>query len=474
MQTYDQHYIGGQWVTSSSSETFDLFNPANEQPYGRVSLGSVGDADAATKAASIAAPCMAAITQAERMLWLHALLPVFERYMPALMDAVQMSLGAPRQLCEGLQVRSGLMQLHAWSQTLASFEFEQKRGRHRVWQKPVGVSLCITSWNWPVNGSLGVLLPALAAGCPIVWKPSEHATATAVLLAQVMHEAGLPAGAFNMVLGNGRDVGQHLVTHPSVAMVSFTGSGTTGRHIGALAASQCKRVVLELSGKSPFIVLPGTDITAAVKACTVGLMRNSGQTCNAPSRLLVPQDLLPQAEAVATAVVQAIEVGNPANPVTQMGPLGNQDQFNNVQAFLTQALEEGARVVTGGLGRPEGLTTGWYARPTILSGLKPNSHAVQEEAFGPVLALQGYTDIDDAVRLANHTPYGLSAYVMGPDVETSLAVAGRLEASMVHINGAEIDLGMPFGGFKQSGVGRKFGPEGLKAYLEPQSILLPA
>lgn len=471
MQHYRQHYIGGTWVPSHGTEALTLKDPSTGAACAQVQLGTANDAAAAVRAAVGARDTLARSTRAERLQMLQSIGVVFQRRMPELIDAVQHSLGAPRLLCERLQVPAGLMQLKAWSNVLQQFAFEETRGRHLVVHQPLGVSLCLTSWNWPLNGPMGVLLPALAAGCPVVWKPSELATASAVLLAGVMHDAGLPAGAFNMVLGDGANVGARLVADPEVAMVSFTGSCATGERVGAQALVAGKRMVLEMGGKSPFIVLPGADLAAAVKGCLLGLLRNSGQSCNAPSRLLVPAADAAQAEAIAAAVAQAVVLGPPGDPTTQMGPLGNEAQYAQVQAFIERALADGARPVAGGPGRPAGLEQGWYARPTVLAGLPPDAHAVQEEAFGPVLVIQTYRDLDEAVALANRSAYGLSAYVVGPD---AAAVARRLQAGMVHVNGAEMDIEMPFGGFKRSGLGRKFGPEGLRGYLETQSILMPA
>lgn len=471
MQTYREHYIGGTWVPSQGTTALTLKDPATGTAAAQVQLGTPDDAAAAVRAAVGARDTMARSTRKERLEMLQSIGSAFQRRMPELIDAVQSSLGAPRLLCERLQVPAGLMQLKAWTNVLQQFAFEETRGRHLIVRQPLGVSLCLTSWNWPVNGPMGVLLPALAAGCPVVWKPSEMATASAVLLTGVMHDAGLPAGAFNMVLGDGVNVGARLVADADVAMVSFTGSCATGERVGAQALAAGKRMVLELGGKSPFIVLPGADMAEAVKGCLLGLLRNSGQSCNAPSRLLVPASMAAQAEAVAAAVAQAVVVGPPGAPGTQMGPLGNEAQFQQVQAFIERALADGARLVAGGPGRPAGLEQGWFARPTVLAGLPPDAHAVQEEAFGPVLVIQTYHDLDEAVSLANRSAYGLSAYVVGPD---AAAVARRLQAGMVHVNGAEMDLEMPFGGFKRSGLGRKFGAEGLQAYLETQSILMPA
>lgn len=470
---YSQHYINGQWVESTGSEIFDSYDPATGELLAQTRLGSEPDADAAVQAAQCAQSAFALTSRQERLDLLRSIGESFKKHQAALVDAVQSSLGAPRMLCERLQVPAGLMQVQAWSKTLSEFAFEERRGAHLLLQQPVGVSLCITSWNWPLNGPMGVLLPSLAAGCATVWKPSEHAAASATLLAQVMHEAGVPPGAFNMVLGNGHVVGRRLVGDPAVAMVSFTGSVNAGRAIGQAAVAKAKRVVLELGGKSPFIVLPDADLVSAVKACTTGLLRNSGQSCNAPSRLLVPRERLAEAEAVAAAVAKAIVVGAPSDSATQMGPLGNEAQYDNVQRFIERGIREGAYLVAGGLGRPEGLEVGWYARPTVFSRVPDDAYVVQEEAFGPVLTIQSYAHVEEAIELANRSEFGLSAYVVGADATQAQSVARRLQAGMVHINGAEMDLSMPFGGFKHSGLGRKFGPEGLKAYLEPQSILMP-
>ncbi|TXI66194.1 MAG: aldehyde dehydrogenase family protein [Limnohabitans sp.] len=473
LQRYTRHYINGQWVESTGTESFESYNPANGQLLSHTQFGSESDADAAVQAATVAQNTFAQTTREERLDMLRRIGESFKKHQAALVDAVQQSLGAPRMLCERLQVPAGLMQVQAWSQLLADFPFEEVRGNNLLVQQPVGVSLCITSWNWPLNGPMGVLLPSIAAGCATIWKPSEHASASATLLAQVMHDAGLPPGVFNMVLGNGHIVGRRLVGDPNVAMVSFTGSVTSGQAIGQAAVAKAKRVVLELGGKSPFIVLPDADLTAAVKACMTGLLRNSGQSCNAPSRLLVPRAQLAQAETVAAAVAQAIVVGDPAQPTTQMGPLANESHYQSVQRFIERGMRDGAHVVAGGLGHPDGLDQGWYARPTVFSRVSDDAYIVQEEAFGPVLVIQAYDNLDEAVELANRSEFGLSAYVVGADLALAQKTARRLQAGMVHINGAEMSLAMPFGGFKRSGLGRKFGPEGLKAYLEPQSVLIP-
>lgn len=471
---YTQHYINGQWVESTGIESSESYNPATGKLLAHTQFGSEADADAAVQAAQIAQVALAQTSRQERLDMLQRIGASYAKHQAALVEAVQQSLGAPRLLCERLQVPAGLMQVQAWSRVLADFPFEEQRGQHLVLQQPVGVSLCITSWNWPLNGPMGVLLSSLAAGCATVWKPSEHASATAVLLAQVMHEAGLPPGVFNMVLGNGHVVGRRLVGDPAVAMVSFTGSVAAGNMIGQAAVSKSKRLVLELGGKSPFIVLPDADLASAVKACATGLLRNSGQSCNAPSRLLVPRAKLAEAEAVAAAVANHIVVGDPADSGTQMGPLGTEAQWQAVQHFIERGLRDGAHLVAGGPGRPQGLEAGWYARPTVFSRVPDDAFVVQEEAFGPVLVIQAYDHVNEAIELANRSEFGLSAYVVGADLQQARQVAGRLQAGMVHVNGAEMDLTMPFGGFKRSGLGRKFGPEGLKAYLEPQSILLPA
>lgn len=474
VQSYKRHYINGAWVESTGTESFDSFSPVDGQLLSHTHFGSESDADDAVHAAVSAQNAFAQTSRQERMDMLRRIGASYQKHQAALVDAVQQSLGAPRMLCERLQVPAGLMQVQAWSQLLTEFPFEEKRGNNLLVQQPVGVSLCITSWNWPLNGPMGVLLPSLAAGCATVWKPSEHASASATILAQIMHEAELPPGVFNMVLGNGHVVGRRLVGDPNVAMVSFTGSVASGQAIGQAAVAKSKRVVLELGGKSPFIVLPDADVVSAVKGCMTGLLRNSGQSCNAPSRLIVPKARLAEAEAVAAAVANAIVIGDPAQPDTQMGPLGNAAHYQSVQRFIERGLSEGAHLVAGGVGHPAGLEQGCYARPTVFSRVPADAHIVQEEAFGPVLVIQSYDSVDEAVELANRSEFGLSAYLIGNDQTLVQQTARRLQAGMVHINGAEMSLSMPFGGFKRSGLGRKFGPEGLKAYLEPQSILLPA
>lgn len=473
VQRYTQHYIDGAWVDSTGTESFESYSPVDGQLLSHTHFGGESDADAAVHAAVAAQNAFSQTSRQERLDMLRRIGVSYQKHQAALVDAVQQSLGAPRMLCERLQVPAGLMQVQAWSQLLADFPFEEKRGNHLLVQQPIGVSLCITSWNWPLNGPMGVLLPSLAAGCATVWKPSEHASASATILAQIMHEADLPPGVFNMVLGNGHVVGRRLVGDPNVAMVSFTGSVASGQAIGQAAVAKSKRVVLELGGKSPFIVLPDADLPAAVKACMSNLLRNSGQSCNAPSRLIVPNKRLAEAEAVAAAVAQAIVIGDPAQPDTQMGPLGNETHYQSVQRFIERGLSEGAHLVAGGTGHPTGLEQGCYARPTVFSRVGADAHIVQEEAFGPVLVIQTYENLDEAVDLANRSEFGLSAYLVGNDLALVQQTARRLQAGMVHINGAEMSLSMPFGGFKRSGLGRKFGPEGFKAYLEPQSILLP-
>lgn len=474
IQRYTQHYINGAWVDSTGTESFDSHSPVDGRVLSHTRFGSESDADAAVHAAVLAQNAFAQTSRQERLDMLRCIGASYQKHQAALVEAVQQSLGAPRMLCERLQVPAGLMQVQAWSQLLTEFPFEEKRGNNLLVQQPVGVSLCITSWNWPLNGPMGVLLPSLAAGCATVWKPSEHASASATILAQIMHEAELPPGVFNMVLGNGHVVGRRLVGDPNVAMVSFTGSVASGQAIGQAAVANSKRVVLELGGKSPFIVLPDADLVSAVKGCMTGLLRNSGQSCNAPSRLIVPKARLAEAEAVAAAVANAIVIGDPNQPDTQMGPLGNAAHYQSVQRFIERGLSEGAHLVAGGTGHPVGLEHGCYARPTVFSRVSADAHIVQEEAFGPVLVIQSYDSVDEAVELANRSEFGLSAYLVGTDPVLTQNTARRLQAGMVHINGAEMSLSMPFGGFKRSGLGRKFGSEGLKAYLEPQSILLPA
>lgn len=464
----NEHFIGAQWQAARGDACINLFNPATGAIVGSARMGSPTDALAGVQAAKAALPAMAASTRQQRLDLLAAIQAAFEARKPDLAQTIEQELGAPRALVQQLHVPVGLLQLQQWRSILYDFSFTQSRHRHQLVQHPVGVCALISSWNYPINGPLGVLLPALVAGCPVVWKPSEYALRSGRILAEIFASVGLPDGAFNMVMGDAA-VGQTLVGAADVAMVSFTGSVGVGRQVAAQAGAAFKRTVMELGGKSPFIVLPGANVQHAVQRCAQAMFMNTGQSCNAPSRLLVPRSELATAKAVAKAVAEAVVVGPPEGAGVNMGPVGHAQHDRALQEFITQGVRQGSELVAGGPGRPQGLNQGYYVRPTVFVADR-DAHVSRHEAFGPVLTLLGYHDVAEAIAIANDSKFGLSAYVVGP---SAAEVAVQLQAGMVHVNGAVMDLGMPFGGLKQSGIGRKFGPEGLAAYLEVQSVLMP-
>lgn len=468
-QVLSEHFIGGQWVSAQGQAQVPLVRPSTGQSLGHANLGNAEDAHAAVRAAGAAAAAMAATTREQRQGFLANILQAYQARSGELARVIEDELGAPRTLCEQLHVPVGLMQLQKWGALLQDFAFTEARGQHQVRHQPVGVCVLISSWNYPVNGPMGVLLPAIVAGCPMVWKPSEYALRSGRILTEIFAQAGLPDGAFNMVMG-GAEVGEALVSAREVAMVSFTGSAKVGQHVAQRAAASFKRTVLELGGKSPFVVLPGAPTAQAVQACAQGLFMNSGQSCNAPSRLLVPRADLDAAKAVAKAAAESVVMGAPDQAGVQMGPIGHAQHDRALQDFLEAGVREGSELIAGGPGRPAGLERGYYARPTVFVA-NAQAHVSQHEAFGPVMTIIPYDSVEDAIAIANDSEFGLSAYVIGPAAEE---VAPRIQAGMVHVNGATMDLGMPFGGVKQSGIGRKFGPEGLSAYLEVQTVLLPA
>ena len=471
MLQIDKSFINGQWRPARGDRVLDMINPATEEVFGKLTLAGIADVDDAVAAAKAALPAYRQTTKEERLELIGRIGAAFKERLPDLVGSVVRELGAPMKLAQALQVPSGLLQVMKWSQVLQGFEFSEMRGENEVLLQPIGVCALVTSWNWPINGIAGVLFPALAAGCTVVWKPSELAASTSTILLEVLEAAGVPSGVVNMVIGDGATVGNHLVTHPDVSMVSFTGSGETGSRIAGAIAPYTKRLVQELGGKSPYIVLEGADMAAAVQDCAAQVFRNSGQTCTTPSRLLVPKERMEEAAAVAVAVARAVKVGNPADPETDMGPIGNAAQRDKVNAYIEEFIAEGLTPLAGGPGAPEGLSKGNYVQPTVFSDVPNDSKLGQEEIFGPVLAIIGYEDVDDAVRIANDSPYGLSAYVQGP-ADIARDVARRVEAGMVHVNGGGLDLSLPFGGVKQSGNGRKLGREGLLEYLEAKSVFL--
>ncbi len=463
-------YIDGRWVDPQSDATLDVINPATETACGRISLGSAADVDRAVEAAVRAFPSFSRTTRDERKELLSAVLQVFATRHDEIAEAIMDEMGAPWRLAQRAQAASGPQHIEAAIQALDEFEFEERHGTTMVIKEAIGPCALITPWNWPINQIAVKVAPALAAGCTMVLKPSEIAPFDAMLFAEVLDEAGVPAGVFNLVNGDGPTVGAALSAHPDIAMVSFTGSTRAGIAVAQNAAPSVKRVAQELGGKSANILLSDVDFARAVKRDVRECFSNSGQSCNAPTRMLVPKEHLEEVVDIARRTAEATVVGDPRADGTHMGPVASEVQWNKVQGLIQAGIDEGATLVTGGSGRPDGLTSGFYVKPTVFSDVNNEMTIAREEIFGPVLAIIPYDDEDEAIRIANDTPYGLSGYVSSGDPEHARSVAARLRTGMVHINGASLDAQAPFGGYKQSGNGREWGPHGIDEFLELKSV----
>jgi aldehyde dehydrogenase (NAD+) len=470
MRDYKQFYINGEWVDPVTPNDFDVINPANEEVCAQISLGSEEDVNRAVSAARAAFDSFSRTSRQERVELLESCVEVYQKYYNDIADAIREEMGAPQELAAGAQAFLGMGHLQEAAKILKTFEFEEDLGEHRVFKEPIGVCGLITPWNWPVNQIACKVAPALAVGCTMVLKPSEVAPLSAYLFSQVMHEAGVPAGVFNMVNGDGPVVGTALSRHPEVDMMSFTGSTRAGSLVAQNAAPTVKRVTQELGGKSPNIVLDDADLEAAVTRGVMHMYQNTGQSCNAPSRMLVPADKLADAEAIAAKVTESVVVGDPAAEGTTMGPVVSEVQFNKIQGLLEAGVAEGAKVVVGGPGRPEGLDKGYFIRPTVFSEANNDMTIAREEIFGPVLTMIPYQDEEEAIRVANDTPYGLAGYVQSENIEHARAVAARIRAGNIHINGAAGGLDVPFGGYKQSGNGREWGHHGFTDFLEIKAV----
>jgi aldehyde dehydrogenase (NAD+) len=463
-------YIDGKWVDPVSANPLDVINPATEEPCGRISLGSAADVDLAVAAANRAADGYAATTREERIELLENVLAEFAKRHDDIAAAIMDEMGAPWALAKGAQAGSGPQHIKAAIRALKSFEFEERNRTTLIVKEPIGVCALITPWNWPVNQVACKVAPALAAGCTMVLKPSEIAPFDAMIFAEVLDAAGVPAGVFNLVNGDGPGVGTALAEHPDVAMVSFTGSTRAGVLVAQNAAPTVKRVAQELGGKSANILLDDADFAKAVRAGAEECFDNTGQSCNAPTRMLVPRDRMQEAASIAADVAKTVRVGDPRAEGIEVGPLVSAQQWDRVQSLIQKGIDEGANLVAGGTGRPEGLDKGYFARPTVFAGVSNDMTIAREEIFGPVLSIIPYDNEDEAVEIANDTPYGLSGYVSSGSLERARRIAARLHTGMVHINGAHLDSMAPFGGYKQSGNGREWGDYGIEEFLEVKSI----
>ena len=468
MREYLKFYIDGQWVAPVEPKTAEVINPATEEVSGRIALGSVADVEKAVAAARRAFQSWSQTTREERLDILQAIQAGYAKRQQELGEAITEEMGAPAALGGGFHVHLGAGHLQTVIEVLRDFKFEEQRGASLIVKEPIGVCARITPWNWPLNQIAVKAFPALAAGCTMILKPPQLAPYSAQILTEIIADAGVPAGVFNMVQGSGSVIGTALSTHPDVDMVSFTGSEAVGVEIARNAAPTVKRVCQELGGKSAFIVLDDADLATNVATATTTMMVNSGQTCSAGSRLLVPAARMEEAITAARAAADAVTVGDPTGNFA-MGPVVSKGQYNIIQDYIQKGLDEGARLVAGGLGRPEGLARGWFVKPTVF--VANNSMTIaREEIFGPVLVIIGYNDVDHAVEIANDTDFGLAGYVSGADVEQVRAIGRRLRAGSIGLNGG-FDFHAPFGGFKRSGNGREWGEYGFHEYLEVKALL---
>jgi aldehyde dehydrogenase (NAD+) len=468
---YRKFYIDGQWVDPAKPKDFQVINPATEEPAGVISMGSAADVDRAVAAARRAFDSFSQTTREERRGLLETILKIYKKRYADVANAIRDEMGAPAKLASGGQAGIGVGHLAAMIDVLKTFEFENRQGPTRLVLEPIGVCALITPWNWPINQVAAKVVPALAAGCTMVLKPSEFSPFSAIIWAEVMHEAGVPKGVFNLVNGTGIEVGAALASHPEVDMVSFTGSTRAGTEVAKLAANTVKRVHQELGGKSPNILLDDADFERAVKAGVLHVFENSGQSCNAPTRMLVPASRLAEVEAIAKRTAQAVTVGDPTSNEIEVGPVVSKIQFERVEDFISKGIAEGAKLIIGGEGRPEGLSKGYYVRPTIFSNVNNNMLIAREEIFGPVLAILPYQTEEEAIRIANDTPYGLQAYVWSNDLARANRVGRRIRAGRITINGTSGDMKTPFGGFKKSGNGREWGEHGLRDFLEVKAVI---
>jgi aldehyde dehydrogenase (NAD+) len=470
MREYLKFYIDGAWVDPITPKTLDVINPANEEVAGHISMGSVADVDVAAKAARKAFATFSLTSREERIDLLERIVVEYQKRYGEIADAITEEMGAPASLSQRAQAAIGIGHLQTAIGVLKTFKFEEDRGPTRIVKEPIGVCGLITPWNWPINQIACKVAPALAAGCTMILKPSEVAPFSGYLWAEVLHAAGVPAGVFNLINGDGPSVGAAISSHPEVDMVSFTGSTRAGIEVAKAAAPTVKRVAQELGGKSPNIILDDADFKSAVGGGIKHVMQNSGQSCNAPTRMLVPSKRMDEVIAIAKAAAESITVGDPKGNV-QMGPVVSEVQWNKIQGLIKKGVEEGATLVTGGPGLPEGLEKGYFVKPTVFANVTNDMTIAKEEIFGPVVSILGYETVDEAVTTGNDTEYGLAAYVSGTDMAKVRDVASRLRAGQVSINGGGGDLMAPFGGYKMSGNGREWGDHGFAEFLETKAIL---
>jgi aldehyde dehydrogenase (NAD+) len=465
-----QFYIDGAWVDPVTPKSRPVINPATEQPMYDIAMGSAADVDKAVAAARRAFDSFSQTSRDERIALLTRILEVYKSRMKDLGAAISDEMGAPLAFAEKFQVGAGLGHIVSTLDILKTYEFEEPLGSAMIVREPVGVVGMITPWNWPLNQITCKVAPALAAGCTMVLKPSEFTPTSALIFAEILHEAGVPKGVFNLINGLGQEVGAAMSSHPGIDMISFTGSTRAGIDVAQRAAPTVKRVSQELGGKSPNIILEDADMQKAVTGGVAHVFMNSGQSCNAPTRMLVPQSKMNEAIAIAKGVAEGTKAGDPRAADTKIGPVVSSIQWEKIQTLIKKGIEEGATLVTGGPGRPEGVERGYYVRPTVFANVTNDMTIAREEIFGPVISIMGFKDEDEAVKIANDTPYGLAGYVSAGSVERARKVARQIRAGNINLNGVPNERTAPFGGYKQSGNGREWGKFGLDEYLEVKAI----
>jgi aldehyde dehydrogenase (NAD+) len=468
----DSFYINAKWQQAESTRsTLDLINPANADIIGRLALGNAEDVNNAVVAAKSAFRTFQATSKAQRLDYLEKILAVYKSRYDDFVEAICLEMGAPITLSREVQAYTGIEHLESTIAALKAFDLTQTKPGYSLHHEPIGVCGLITPWNWPISQLVAKVAPAIAAGCTMVVKPSEFSPLSAQLFADVIDQAALPPGVFNLINGEGQTVGAAISQHPEIDMVSFTGSTRAGIAVAQAAATNVKRVCQELGGKSPMILTEGIDLETVVPECVWLCMENTGQSCNAGTRLLVPESLHDEVVEIAKKAAESYVVGDPANEATQLGPLANRGQFEKVTSILQEAETAGLQPITGGSGPVAGCSEGYFIKPTIFANLKRDQFIAKEEVFGPVLAIMPYKTPEEAIEIANATQYGLSAYIYAKDNATAELIAQQMRCGMVHINGAPLVAEAPFGGYKQSGNGREWGPLGLNEFLEVKAIM---
>ena len=463
---FRQFFINGAWIDPVGATPWNVVNPATEQVVETISLGTPQHVDMAVAAARAAFAGWSETTPAERLGYLNKIIEIYKTRTEELAQTVTMEMGSPISFSRFFQAPMAIGHMQETARVFDGYSFEEMRGRTLLRREPIGVAGLITAWNWPLNLIISKLSAALAAGCTVVVKPSEHAPLSPILLAEIIEQAGLPAGVFNLVNGDGPTVGEAISSHPGIDMVSFTGSTRAGSLIAKSAADSVKRVVQELGGKSANIILPSADLDKVIGDGVIASFINTGQSCQAPTRMLVHRSQRDRAVELARAAVDRVVVGDVLDPKTNMGPLANKPQFDRVQEMIQSGIDEGATLVTGGTGRPDGINQGYYARPTIFADATLDMRIAAQEIFGPVLTMMTYDDEDHAVAIANGTDFGLASYVEAGTLEEARRVAKRMRAGRVYLNGAMFDRSVPFGGYKKSGNGREYSTYGIEEYTE--------